>query len=93
MTDNLDLLNSYLTAPEAAELLGLTRNRIGRLCLQGRFKGAVKKDRFWLIPRESVENYTKLRTGPKPKISKREDDLALISDTLAKIENQKAAIN
>lgn len=86
--DNRNLINSYLTAPEAAEFLGLTRNRIGRLCLQGRFEGAVKKNRFWLIPREAVENYTRLRTGPKPKTSKRADDAALIAGVLAKISEQ-----
>ena len=88
--DNQNLINSYMTAPEAAEFLGLTRNRIGRLCLQGRFEGAVKKDRFWLIPRESVEKYTRLRTGPKPKTPKRSDDEALIANTFAKLAEQSA---
>ena len=74
-----ELIDSFLTAPEAAEILGLTRNRIGRLCLSGRFKGAVKKDRFWLIPREEVEHYTKLKTGPKPKNLSSEEIKAIVN--------------
>lgn len=80
------LIDTYMTAPEAANFLGLTRNRIGRLCLSGRFQGAVKKDRFWLIPREDVENYTKLKTGPKPKTPSRDDDKTLIANTLAQLK-------
>ena len=58
-----DVRNNFMTAPQAAKFLGITRNRVGRLCLEGRFEGAGKIDDFWLIPRVSVETHIKLRPG------------------------------
>ena len=61
---NIDYIReNYMTAPQAAEYLGITRNRVGRLCLEGRFNGAGKVGDTWLIPRESVETHTRLRPG------------------------------
>ncbi len=54
---------NFMTAPQAAQYLGITRNRVGRLCLEGRFIGAGKIDDMWLIPRESVENHRRLKPG------------------------------
>ena len=54
---------NYMTAPQAAKYLGITRNRVGRLCLEGRFLGAGKIDDMWLIPREAVENHKRLKPG------------------------------
>lgn len=53
----------FMTAPQAAKYLGISRNRVGRLCLEGRFKGAGKIDDVWLIPREAVENHERLKPG------------------------------
>lgn len=58
-----DIRNNFMTAPQAAKYLGITRNRVGRLCLQGRFKGAGKMDDIWLIPREAVEQHEPLGPG------------------------------
>ena len=58
-----DVQENYMTAPEAAKYLGLTRNRVGRLCIDGRFLGAVKLGRTWLIPREAVIHHERLKPG------------------------------
>ena len=54
---------NFMTAPQAAQYLGITRNRVGRLCLEGRFIGAGKIDDMWLIPREAVIQHTRLKPG------------------------------
>ena len=62
-----DLLErDYVSAPEAAEMLNLGRNQIGKLCRAGRFEGAAQIGNAWIIPRKSVENYTPGPRGPKP---------------------------
>lgn len=58
-----DVRENYMTAPEAAKYLGLTRNRVGRLCINGRFAGAVKLGNNWLIPREAVAHHERLKPG------------------------------
>ena len=58
----------FMTAPQAAKYLGISRNRVGRLCLQGRFKGAGKMDDTWLIPRKAVEEHERLLPGGLQKI-------------------------
>ena len=58
-----DIRENYMTAPQAAKYLGITRNRVGRLCIEGRFLGAGKIDDMWLIPREAVENHKRLKPG------------------------------
>ena len=61
---NIDEIREhYMTTPQAAKYLGLTRHRVGRLCLEGRFLGAGKIDDMWLIPREAVENHKRLKPG------------------------------
>lgn len=61
---NIDYIReNYMTAPQAAKYLGITRNRVGRLCLEGRFAGAGKIDDIWLIPRESVYHHRRLKPG------------------------------
>ena len=57
--------DNYMTVPQAAEYLSVTQTRIKQLCSNGRFIGAEKIDVIWLIPRASVENYTRLKPGKK----------------------------
>ena len=59
--------DNYMTVPQAAEYLGITQTRIKQLCYEGRFIDAEKIDVMWLIPREAVENYTRLKPGKKKK--------------------------
>jgi hypothetical protein len=57
----------YVSIPEAAEILHLKRNRVGVLCREGRFEGAVKIANNWIIPREAVLNHKPLPPGVKPR--------------------------
>ena len=65
--------DNYIDAVTAANHLGLTRSRISILCAENRFPGQVKIGHFWLIPRASVENYTRLKPGKKKKESKSDE--------------------
>ena len=59
------LKNEFYNGPEVACLLSVNNSRIRQLCLAGRFSGAFKFGDTWLIPRVSVENYTRLKPGKK----------------------------
>lgn len=66
----MTLREKYVTATEAAEMLGKGRNMIGKLCRAGRLPGAeLMGTAGWIIPRESVLAYTPEKTGPKAKNS------------------------
>jgi excisionase family DNA binding protein len=43
-------MNELITVSEAARRLGLSRQRIGQLCKDGRIPGAVLVGRQWVIP-------------------------------------------
>ena len=72
-------LDDWLTATEAAEIMGLTRQHVGGLCRNGALPGAQKLGRYWVIPRSSVEAY---EPGPQgfaavwDRRKKEEDELA-----------------
>ena len=82
-----DVQENYMTAPEAAKYLGLTRNRVGRLCIEGRFSGAVKLGRTWLIPREAVKHHERLKPGELA----RAEDRAIIERLKEEIATLKGA--
>ena len=63
-------LEKYITAPEAGEILGLKKARIGQLCRGGRFDGAIKIGDAWMIPRDSVLNHKPLPPGVKSQKAK-----------------------
>ncbi len=74
----LETRNNFVSVSEAAEILGIDRSRVGRLCREGRFEGATKIGEAWIIPREAVLNHTHLKPGPKTKAARREEDAALL---------------
>ncbi|MBQ7196198.1 MAG: helix-turn-helix domain-containing protein [Synergistaceae bacterium] len=55
----------YTDAATAAKILGVTRANISILCKGNRFPGQVKIGHFWAIPRDAVENFTRLKPGKK----------------------------
>lgn len=66
----MTLREKYVTVAEAAEMMGKGINLVGKLCRAGRFPGAeMMGTAGWLIPRESVVNYTPEKRGPKTKKS------------------------
>lgn len=66
----------FVSASEAANIMGLDRSRIGVLCREGRFVGAQKVGNTWIIPREAVLNHKPLPPGVKSKKVQREELLA-----------------
>ena len=78
--------DSFLSARDAANMLGVTPARIGFLCRQGRFKGAEKIGAGWIIPREAVENNKRLPPGTKRKYARREDNSTLVAEVLNQIK-------
>ena len=57
---------NYVTAVQAAELLGRGIRIVAKLCQDGRLTGAEKVGNAWLIPRASVLNYQPGKRGVKP---------------------------
>ena len=57
--------DDYIDAATAASILGLTRATVSIQCKAGKFPGMVKIGHSVLIPRKSVENYTRLKPGKK----------------------------
>ena len=55
----------YLDTPSAARQLNVTDARVRKLCLDGRLDGALKTGRAWLIPKISIENFTRQKRGRK----------------------------
>ncbi len=78
-----------ISVKEAAQILGITRIRVAVLCKQGRFEGAEKIGSVWIIPRNSVLNFTRLPPGLKPKKIRKEQDKAFIKNTLEKFRESE----
>lgn len=86
----MTLHENFVSAREAADILGITTTRIGVLCRQGRFNGAEKIGAGWIIPREAVNNHKRLPPGMKPRerINKEE-----ITNLINKADNLKGIDN
>ena len=66
ITEN-DIRREYVSNKEATQILDVNESRIRQLINAGRLPGAFKFADTWLIPRSSVENYTRLKPGKKRK--------------------------
>ena len=84
-----EIRQNYITTAEAAGILGITTHRVGRLCIEGRFKGAFKAGFAWLIPRDSVSNHKHLKRGPKGKSTRKTEDIALLKSALEQANKHK----
>lgn len=56
------MLDGFLTAKEAAQIIHRTSDYVRKLCANGELAGAYKFGSTWIIPQSSVENYS-----PKPR--------------------------
>lgn len=84
----MKLKEHLVSAPDAGKILGLTAVRVGVLCREGRFDGAEKIGRNWVIPRVSVENFKRLPPGGKRNIKyQHEEDTAMIARALEASRN------
>ena len=62
------------------------------LLRQGRFNGAEKIGNYWVIPREAVENFTRLKPGVKSRTKQQhEEDKALIENALEAMKSARKA--
>ena len=76
----MTLSEHLISASEAGVMLGISTVRMNVLLRQGRFAGAAKIGRNWIIPREAVENFQRLKPGVKSKTKQRKaEDEALIA--------------
>lgn len=79
----MNIIADLVSVPEAAKMLNVDRTRVNILCRQGRFDGAAKIGRNWVIPREAVENFKRLPPGVKSKTKQQQkEDKALIAQAL-----------
>jgi predicted DNA-binding transcriptional regulator AlpA len=77
-------IDDYVTASEAAEILGKTSGLIWVLCKNGKLPGAKKMgNAAWLIPRASVESYTPGKRGPRTTQERLATELAGIREAIA----------
>jgi predicted DNA-binding transcriptional regulator AlpA len=77
-------IDDYVTASEAAKILGKTSGMIWVLCKDGKLPGAKKMgNAAWLIPRAAVESYTPGKRGPRTKKERIAGELADIRAELA----------
>ena len=65
MITEQDIRREYVSAEEATQLLNVNDSRVRQISRANRFPGAFKFADTWLIPRESVANYTRGKPGKK----------------------------
>jgi predicted DNA-binding transcriptional regulator AlpA len=76
-------IDDYITASEAAKILGKTSGMVWVLCKNGKLPGAKKMgNAAWLIPRASVEFYTPGRRGRRANKEKLSNELAGIREEI-----------
>ena len=76
----MSLTDGLMSVHDVAIVLNVDRSRVKLLCRQGRFEGAVKIARNWVIPRSSVENFKRLKPGVKSRTKQQhEEDKAMIA--------------
>ena len=52
-------VETHLTTGQIAKKAGISAARVRQLCAEGRFSGAVKAGRDWLVPVEAVDRWLK----------------------------------
>lgn len=83
MINKEDIEKNYIDAVAAGEILGVTRSRVSKLCLTGRFQGAIKIGRSWIIPREAVLNHKPLPPGVKSRSERVKAEQAALREEIA----------
>ena len=86
LLDAKAISEDYVDQATAAKMLSVSRSRINKLANEGRFEGATKIGWSWLIPRVAVENFERLRPGPKPRGM---DEKLLLQQALLEASNLK----
>lgn len=55
-------MEKYLSTPEVAKILGLSRARIGLMLVSRKMKG-TKVGRYWTIPESELKGWKKVKHG------------------------------
>lgn len=61
-------IKNFLTTPEAAKELGITKSLVRRYIREGRLRAEVAGERTYLIPRKAVEDFKRIPRRPGPKV-------------------------
>lgn len=86
------IVEDCVSTKEAAAVLCVDKSRVLVLCKQGRFRGARKVGRDWLIPREAVDTFERLPRGGRISASKqKQKDTELLSDFIKASKNIESA--
>ena len=86
----MSLTDGLMSVHDVAIVLNVDRSRVKLLCRQGRFEGAVKISRNWVIPRSSVENFKRLKPGVKSRTKQQhEEDKAMIERLRGEMRNDE----
>ena len=80
----MENIENLVLVSEAAKMLGLTPQRIGTFCRQGRFKGAKRIGYYWVIPKESVLSFVRQPHGTP----KRKSNKSLVNDFLQQVRGE-----
>lgn len=59
----------YMTAGEAAAIMGISVRRVQQMCKNGKISGAIKKGRSWMIPvneEDSISLFSEKKRKPLP---------------------------
>ena len=84
----MSIPTELMSVHDVANMLNVHRSRINVLLQQGRFDGAMKIGRSWVIPRKSVENFKRLPPGVKSRTKQQhEEDKAMIERLREEMRN------
>ena len=87
----MTLSEHLISASDAGVMLGISTVRMNVLLRQGRFAGAEKIGRNWIIPRSSVENFKRLKPGVKSKTKQQKaEDEAMMAAVREQLRGGKA---
>ena len=86
----MSLTTELMSVHDVATMLNVHRSRINVLLQQGRFDGAIKVGRNWVIPRSSVENFRRLPPGGSKNLKQQhEEDKAMIERLRGEMRNDE----
>ena len=85
--DSISLETELVSVHEAAQMLNVDRSRVNVLLTQGRFVGAAKIGRNWVIPRVAVENFQRLPPGGRKNTKQKQAaDRELVAAALSELK-------
>ena len=94
MISQNEINDNYMDLATVAKFLGVTRTRATKLCSEGRFPGAIKAGWVWLVPRNAVVNFRRLKRGVKPAhFQKTIDERKILLEALEQIKKQDSGEN